>query len=130
MSSEKSVLSDVRLRSLEGQIAFHKIELRKIQDKISESRSSAEIDGGKGFHCFFLLSRKLLEVEEKKSIPFIGAILGFSLLVNFVGAAAVSSGYFASVGDSLVLRSGGIQGTNSNNQASLRNKSGPLKVRF
>lgn len=38
LSSEQSVLSDVRVRSLEGQIAFHKIELRKIQDKITDYR--------------------------------------------------------------------------------------------
>ena len=77
----------------------------------------------------FSSSRKLLEVEEKKSIPFIGAILGFSLLVNFLGAAAVSSGYFATVGDSVVLRGSGIQGTNSNNQVPLQSESRPLKVR-
>ena len=38
LSTAKNTLEDVRVVSLEGQIAFQKIELEKIQDKIKEQR--------------------------------------------------------------------------------------------
>ena len=38
LSTAKNTLEDVRVVSLEGQIAFQKIELEKLKDKIKEQR--------------------------------------------------------------------------------------------